>query len=368
MVSIREVPVTATATEPAAALLRGYVAASNEVSRDVWGTDDYERDAAEMLAGMRPRPYERVVRLVAVDHRTPDEDVRPDDVLGCAVVVMPLQDNTAWAYVGVTVRPAHRRHGVGTALYDEALRLARADGRSTLMAETDHRAEPAPGPGARTATTGSGRIPVDDAGVRFLVARGWTLEQVARRSVLALPVAAGTVERFRADAARAAGADYRVVTWDDRVPDEWLDEAAALYTEMSVAPPLGGLDYEQDLWDAARVRDHEDTHRDRGTRSWTTAVQHVPTGRLVGYTTLQQIPPVRDLVHQEDTLVAQGHRGHRLGMLLKAVNLQRLAAARPDARRVATWNAEENDHMLAINVALGFRPAGCSGEWQLTSG
>ena len=51
-------------------------------------------------------------------------------------------------------------------------------------------------------------------------------------------------------------------------------------------------------------------------------------------------------------------------MLVKAGLLLRLAEARPEARRVHTWNAEENAFMLAINVALGFRPAGVSGEWQ----
>ena len=34
--------------------------------------------------------------------------------------------------------------------------------------------------------------------------------------------------------------------------------------------------------------------------------------------------------------------------------------------RVITFNAAENGHMLAINVALGFRPAGYDGEWQRT--
>jgi len=366
MVSIRQVPVTATATEPAAALLRRYVTAVNEVTRDVWGNDDYERAPDELLESMRPQPYETMIRLVAVADDAPsDDEVRPEHVLGTGVVVLPLQDNTSWAYVGVLVRPAHRRRGVGSALYDEVLRLAAENGRTTLMSETDHRVEPPEGAGALAATTGSGRVPLDDDGVRFLTARGWALEQVARRSVLDLPVDPDALERFRAEAARAAGDAYRVVRWDEHVPDVLVDQAAALYTEMSVAPPLGGLDYEQDVWDAKRVRTVEDTHDARGIRSWTAAVQHVASGRLVGYTTLEEIPPVRDLVHQEDTLVAEGHRGHRLGMLLKAVNLQRLAEVRPQARRIDTWNAEENDHMLAINIALGFHPAGCAGEWQL---
>ena len=30
-----------------------------------------------------------------------------------------------------------------------------------------------------------------------------------------------------------------------------------------------------------------------------------------------------------------------------------------------TWNAQENAHMLAINVALGFAPASVDAEWQL---
>ena len=64
--------------------------------------------------------------------------------------------------------------------------------------------------------------------------------------------------------------------------------------------------------------------------------------------------------------MAAGHRGHRLGMLVKLSNLRRLRAEYPAVERVVTYNAAEIDHMLAINVALGFRPAGYDGEWQRT--
>jgi hypothetical protein len=51
-------------------------------------------------------------------------------------------------------------------------------------------------------------------------------------------------------------------------------------------------------------------------------------------------------------------------MLVKIHNLRRLLAEYPAVERVITFNAAENDHMLAINIALGFRPAGWDGEWQ----
>ena len=50
---------------------------------------------------------------------------------------------------------------------------------------------------------------------------------------------------------------------------------------------------------------------------------------------------------------------------MKHANQRALLEAVPTVRRVHTWNAAENDHMLAINAALGFREAGSQGGWQL---
>ena len=55
---------------------------------------------------------------------------------------------------------------------------------------------------------------------------------------------------------------------------------------------------------------------------------------------------------------------HRLGLWMKAANLQQLLDANPDAARVHTWNADENAHMLAINEVLGFERLGLEGGWQ----
>jgi hypothetical protein len=65
-----------------------------------------------------------------------------------------------------------------------------------------------------------------------------------------------------------------------------------------------------------------------------------------------------------DTLVLAEHRGHRLGMLLKAANLRALQATGSAPALVSTFNAEENRHMLDVNEAIGFRPVGHAGCWR----
>ena len=76
----------------------------------------------------------------------------------------------------------------------------------------------------------------------------------------------------------------------------------------------------------------------------------------MGYNDLV-IPP-EDLpnVWQWGTLVVAEHRGHRLGMAVKARGLKELQARiGPDRTRILTCNAEQNGYMVSINERLGFR-------------
>ncbi len=52
----------------------------------------------------------------------------------------------------------------------------------------------------------------------------------------------------------------------------------------------------------------------------------------------------------------RGHRGHRLGLALKAANHLLVHEQVADLRMVRTWNADTNAHMVAVNDALGYRP------------
>ena len=56
---------------------------------------------------------------------------------------------------------------------------------------------------------------------------------------------------------------------------------------------------------------------------------------------------------QEDTSVVRAHRGHRLGLLMKADMLRWISHERPEVSATDTWNATTNHHMIAVNERLG---------------
>jgi hypothetical protein len=157
---------------------------------------------------------------------------------------------------------------------------------------------------------------------------------------------------------------YEIVQWVDRAPPELHDNMAFLVGRMSVDAPLEDMTWEPEVWDAERYRSREDTALARGRCRVATAVRHVASGRAVGYTDIG-VNPRTEYAYQWDTIVTDEHRGHRLGLLLKAANLELLRATLPGVRYVNTWNAAANAHMVAINDAVGFRPVERWEAWQL---
>jgi len=286
-------------------------------------------------------------------------------IVGRGLLSTWLNDPTT-SDVAVSVLPEHRRGGIGRALRERLERLAVDEGCRTLTGSTMHRAEangtPIPSP------TGIGAVGADDPSARFVVDAGYRLGQTARTSALDTVDAAPTLAAHLADARLAAGDDYRVLSWVDATPEHLLDDLAVLHTRMSTDTPQGDLPQAEDPWDADRIREAEARRASAGRTGLTTAAVHMPTGRLVGFTEIAVSPSGRRCdghayTYQQDTLVLAEHRGHRLGMLLKAENLLLLAREAPEADRVVTWNADENRPMLAVNEALGFRHVATSGSW-----
>jgi hypothetical protein len=93
---------------------------------------------------------------------------------------------------------------------------------------------------------------------------------------------------------------------------------------------------------------------------------HEASGRMIALTFVAGNDDTPSQAWQNLTLVHPEHRGHRLGLIVKLENLRYIRELRPELTGIDTINAAENERMLAINVAMGFRPADSWIEWQLT--
>ncbi|MHA7208889.1 GNAT family N-acetyltransferase [Arthrobacter sp. MDT1-65] len=360
--TIERLPIPATPDAAGGIDFARSAAVSNEVERALWGHDDFRLEVEERLTLMQSTPdRERVLGVARV----------AGEIVANARLSIPQRDNVRTAYLQIEVLPAHRRRGTATALLAFAQQQAAARGRTVLMSWSD-----APVDGAETAgpvlvpPTGAGSFPADDASSVLALRSGFQLVQVDRQSVLDLTGlrqaegAPGGLEVQESEAAGVGSGQYGLVGWTDRCPDGLVADYALLRQRMSTDPPLGGFAQEEESWDAGRIRREEATALEGGASTLVRAVQHRASGKLVGHTILERFGSRPAVVYQEDTLVLEEHRGHRLGMWLKTANLRRALGEWPDARRVYTWNAEENSFMLAVNVALGFRPTGRTAGWQ----
>lgn len=316
------------------------------------GTADGAPTAIAVMVALNNQDYVRRLRRIAVVD-TPDGPL----VVGNAVLNLQVRSNQELAIALIVVHPEYRRRGIGTALAEWIRTTARADGRTSVLAPVDFGAEPVDGE-VLVPESGNGQVSAHLPGVHLARKQGLDLQIVERRSRVDLPAAPETVERFEAESRAAAGDAYRIHTWSAPTPEDWIEQHAALEQALADDEPRGGLDMESDVWDAERIRGQEAAIAAKGDDYVVTAAEHVATGRLVAMTMLQWNDLKPDHTDQEATVVLGAHRGHRLGMLVKAVNLREHARLRPASQRVYTWNNEENPHMLAINVALGFVPAG----------
>ncbi|QHC59112.1 GNAT family N-acetyltransferase [Rathayibacter sp. VKM Ac-2760] len=265
-------------------------------------------------------------------------------------------DDAAW--LALSVLPAERRRGVGTALLERLTAEAHGLGRSVLQTWTAHRAERS---GERLAArSGTGSVPSGDIGARWLSARGWVLEQVERVSVARLPLDA-TLAASRRRGALAHADGYELRHWSGATPDELIEGMLVLRASLSAQAPTAGLSVPEETWTPERLEAHDLAASAGGRVELTSVALH--DGRPAGYCTVDVLPGRAALWGA--TLVLPEHRGHRLGMLLKLDALEHLAAADPDCRAVYTWNAEENRPMLAVNEAVGFTAIAVEGQWRL---
>lgn len=312
---------------------RDWVAVHAAVQRDLFG----EKGSAwslEEVRGFQSSPTgRRISRSAWVGDR----------VVGALEVRLPLRDNLHVALLWLSVLPSARRRGVGLLLLAEAERIAAEQDRSTLVVETEW-----PEGGS-------------DGAEHFATAHGFTVAQTVLRSEQSLPVDHSVLREL----VEGPGAeDYAFESYVDEMPEAWLDDRAVLQQRMSIDAPTDDLALEEEDWDADRLRETHARARAMGRRVVESAARHQPSGRLVGFTQVSVSASEPALGYQQDTLVLTEHRGHGLGLRLKAANALAVMNALPEVTAVRTWNAASNGHMLAVNRRLGYVVDGYSREWQ----
>ena len=269
-----------------------------------------------------------------------------DGALASGSLALGLKDNLHSAAIGVTVPPQFRRRGIGAALLTHIEAEARDAGRHTFRAET---AWPASAP-----ADGAG-----EPGREFARAHGYEIALGDIQNRLLLPVADAVIAELLADAPADA---YEIHSWIGPVPDAFVAEWAALDAILDTEAPTGDLDLEAASGDVEDFRADEELQRQQNRVSFGTAAL-ASDGRVAAYT---QIVVSGDdgNAYQWGTLVRREDRGHRLGLRVKLENLRMLQRNSPETPRIYTYNAESNEHMLAVNTRLGFVATGRLAELQ----
>ncbi len=253
---------------------------------------------------------------------------------------LPTKENRDQANLTLVVHPAERQRGVGLTLLRHAAGRTAAHGRSALNG------------GARDGTPGEAFARSTGAKPNFV-----DIQRVLDVGKLDQ----GKRARLRGPAERAA-AGYSLVSWAGPVPEEYIGQAAVVYNAMADAPRDAETAHEE--WDAERVRERVNQLRPHyRLRDYTVAARHDDSGELAALTEMAVDPADPGWGFQMLTVVTRKHRGHRLGLLLKIAMMELLATAEPQLERVVTWNGQSNDHMIAVNEALGYTVFGAPCTW-----
>lgn len=267
----------------------------------------YELNRRSEMLGREQAPHWTFEEYAGAT-RSPDSGEREelfgafedDRLVGTSVLWSFLLDNTDKAWSSVQVDPLERGRGLGGQLVADLEARVREDGRAMLMGDT--------------------KIPFAEVENhpyrRFLEGRGYALSNIEVVRYLHLPV-------------------------PESVLQGWIDEEA-------MTPQ--------------RFEERRVMLRAMGCTVFETLAL-TPDRQTVAQSTMVVSADVGADVHQWGTFVHREHRGRRLGLAVKALNLRTLQQARPDVKRVVTQNGETNDFMVSINETVGFEPVEASAEF-----
>lgn len=298
--------------------------------------EDPERPLAAILSRLLAKaPNEWSARIRARDQK--------GNVVGWAATSRSLNepDNAHIAWTELSVHPDHRRNGLGRALLAELIRASEGQHAELLFMGM-----------------ASDRVPAGESFLRSLGAQPGLPMKTNQLDLAA-------VDRAQlAEWAKIEAPGYTLERIDNVVPERLVQAYIDAANGMNDAPK-GELKMADWKLTAEQVHDRESWFKQIGVEWWLILAVHDATGQGAGFTEVTYDPKQPWVIWQQGTATVPQHRGHKLGLLMKAANLQRVLAERPDARYIRTGNANTNSQMLGINTQLGFKVAWQSAIWQL---
>ncbi|MFC4638016.1 GNAT family N-acetyltransferase [Deinococcus hohokamensis] len=283
---------------------------------------------------------------VGLTHLSPDEQAEHfvvwdgERALAWGVLSYDLKQNLHAAHARLVVHPQWRRQGLGRAVTTALEQAARGAGRTLVTFGTTSRA------------------PAGEAYAQTLGAEPALPMRQSRLDLQALDQT--LIDRWLV---RPENEPYRLHTWTV-IPDDFLERAADMMMVMNTAP-RGDLEVDDWTITPEMIRAWDTMIEEAGEQRFMMATEDTCTGQLDGYTEVFWSPERASLVYQGATAVRPSARGLGLGKWLKGAMLRHVQAQCPGARWVRTNNANVNEAMLGINVALGFEPWASFTEWQL---
>ncbi|WP_405885045.1 GNAT family N-acetyltransferase [Streptomyces sp. NBC_01136] len=243
------------------------------------------------------------------------------------------------AEVEVAIHPAERRQGVGSRLLDAAVSAARDEGRRSLLAQAEH----------------------GSPGDLFLAARGF--RRVLALTYTRLSLADADLGRI-GEIAERPHPGYELTQWDGTVPPELARSFADSRRAMDDMP-MEGTDYGTVVWDVERVVSAAEAVAKRGELLHTVAAVDRSDGSVVGFSELVVPGDGRGDAQHYGTGVLPEHRGHALGLWMKAESIRTARRRYPELGGLLTDTADSNAPMRAVNDALGYLPTHRAVEYQL---
>ena len=301
----------------------------------------FQRAASEYMPGFSGFGEARLRLWSADGYRQPQivlaafADEESIETEGVAFFSHELDKNPDLTEMEMAFTRAGRALGVDDALLEESLRLTVELGRKRLAVGMPEATDPA----------------------AIAQRHGGKYTDTAIQSTLELDTVDWAQYAAWAEPS-AKNAEYTLVRWIDRCPDE-LAESYCTAMDAMADQPLGEFQYEWARNDVDRLRFNEESSARVGARRYVQAAV-APNGDVAGFNMLAAYPDEPGNIDIWDTGVVRAHRGHGLGLRLKAAASLWIRQERPSTRRVRTFNNNENQWMLAVNRTMGYR---AQGDW-----